>query len=122
MYINAIKTVVTIKSPTGRVNSPVSSPVRGRPQPNPLPVSSPVRGRPQHNPLPVSNKDNLNQVRATGQWNNHIKTGARDLKIITSHNSTEAPVRADQAVPVDPVAEVGVVVVEAAAEGDSVLK
>ena len=111
MYTNAIRVVVSIKSPTDRVSKPVSSPVRGHPQRNPLPVGSPIRDRQQHNPLPVSSKDNLNQAKATGQCNSHTKTGARELRTITGHSSNEAAVRADQAAPVDPV-----VAAEAAAE------
>ena len=112
MYTNAIKTVVLIKSPTDRVSKPVSSPVRGHPQRNPLPVSSPIRGHLQHNPLPVSSKDKLNQAKATDRCNSHTKTGARELRTITGHSSNEAAVRADQAVPVDPVAAAEVAVEE----------
>ncbi len=120
MYTNVIKVVVSIKSPTDRASNPVrvhpqhnplpvSSPVKGHQQHNPLPVNNPVKGHQQHNPLPVSNKDNLNQARATGRCNSHTKTGARELRTITGHSSSEA------AVPVDPVAvAAGVVEAEAA--------
>jgi hypothetical protein len=97
MYTNAIKTVVMIESPTGRVSEP---------------VSSPVRDRPQHNPLLASNKDNLNQAKATGRCNSHTKTGARELRTITGHSSNEA------AAPVDPVVAAAGVVVAAAEEGN----
>ena len=94
MYTNAIKAEVGIKSPTDRVSKPVSSPVRGHPQRN-----SKGSSRPQAN----SKGSNHPQARATGPCNSRIKIGARELRTITVHNSIEAAVRADQAVPVDPV-------------------
>jgi len=99
MYTNAIKTVVSIKSRTGQANSKGSN-------------------HPQRN----SKGSSRPQAKATGQCNSRTKTGARELKTITGHNSIEAAVRADQAAPVDPVAVAGVVAAEAAAEEGKQLK
>lgn len=92
MYTNAIKTVVSIKSPTDRVSKQ---------------VSNPVRGHPQHNPLPVSSKDNLNLAKATGQCNSHTKTGARELRTITGHSSSEAVAAAGVVVAAEAAVEEG---------------
>ena len=94
MYTNAIKTVVSIKSPTGQGSSH-------------LPVNSKGSNHQQAN----SKGSNHQQARATGQCNSRTKTGARALRTITGHSSNEAAVRADPAVTVDPV-----VAAEAAAD------
>jgi hypothetical protein len=103
MYTNAIKTVVSIKSPTGQANSKGSS----LPQLNSRGSSLPQ----------LNSKGNHLQAKATGQCNSRTKIGARELRTITAHNSIEAAVRADQAVPVDPVGAAGVAAEAAADEG-----
>ncbi len=124
MYTNAIKTVVSIKNPTGQANSKGSS----RPQANSKGSSRPQRNskgssRPQHNskgsshPQPNSKGSSHPQAKATGPCNSRTKTGARELRTITVHNSIEAAVRADQAVPVDPVEAAGVAAEAVADEG-----
>ena len=72
MYINAIKAVVSIKSPTDRASKPVSNPVRGHLQ--------------------------RNQARATGRCNSHTRIGARELRTITGHSSIEAAAPVDPVV------------------------
>jgi hypothetical protein len=118
MYTNAIKTVVSIKNPTGQASSKGSSHL----QRNSKGSNHPQRNSKGNSHPQASSKGNLNKARATGQCNSRTKTGARELKTITAHNNIEAAVRADQAAPVDPVAAAGVVAAEAAAEEGKQLK
>lgn len=99
MFTSEIRMATTKTNQTGRVNNPVSSL---------LPINSKIKlNRDRHktgsnNHLPVSsNNSDPNRARykviSGNNWTSPIKTGARELKTITGHNSiNEVEAGADQ--------------------------